>query len=264
VNRSLVITRPVRPPKELQTFFDNLPLIGSERPQDYHAFFSAIASAELPSDAIDWLLLKDLVDLAWEIRRERRIKVGIVKLHQLAVICDLLKSSFSKPSKLDSAINRIFLAPTEARLWASDPEARKRIDLQLKEKGHDPESVLAEAYLRGARDIDAIDKRIALYEIRRNAALREIAQRSELKAERLDQVSSDEPSLPKRRNKFDVLRSEDRRQPKQCEKKHRTAVGGWPRRFAPQCAAARSGHCYPERCSLCGRCGAAGTGDIAV
>ena len=76
-------------------------------------------------------------------------------------------------------------------MWASDPEARKRIDLQLKDRGHDCDSVLAEAYLRGARDIDAIDKRIALYEVRRNAILREIALRSERKAERLDKASSD-------------------------------------------------------------------------
>src|SRR3954454_24978783 len=75
VNRSLAVARPIRPPKEVQAFFDDLPLMGDERPQDYHAFFSAIAAAEVPSDAIDWLLLKDLVDLAWEIRRERRIKL---------------------------------------------------------------------------------------------------------------------------------------------------------------------------------------------
>src|SRR4051794_8894697 len=70
---NIAVTRHLRPPKELQTFFDNLPLIGSERPQDYHALFSAVASAEMPSDTIDWILLRDLVDLTWEIRRERRI-----------------------------------------------------------------------------------------------------------------------------------------------------------------------------------------------
>ena len=44
---------------------------------------------------------------------------------------------------------------------------------------------------RGAADIDAVDKRLALYEIRRNAILREIALRSERKAQKLDKASLD-------------------------------------------------------------------------
>src|SRR3954447_26302490 len=93
---------------------------------------------------------------------------------------------FGNANKLDSSLNRIFDAPTDALQWASDPQAPKRIDLQLKDRGYDPG---AEAYFRGAPDIDAIDKRVALYEVRRNAVLREIALRSERKAERLDQAS---------------------------------------------------------------------------
>jgi hypothetical protein len=191
LTRSLVTTNRVRPPKELEPLFENLPLVGRELRQEYDAFFSAIAMAETPSDAIDWILLKDLVDLAWEIRRERRIKVEIIKLNQTEVISDLLKSTFDEADRLGSAVNRIFGARAEAQLWASDAEARKGIDLKLKEKGHDPDSILAQAYLRGARDIDAIDKRIALYELRRSAILKEISRRSERKAQKLDKASSE-------------------------------------------------------------------------
>jgi hypothetical protein len=191
VIHALVTTKHIRPPRELEALFDNLPLVGRERREEYECFFAAIAMAETPSDAIDWILLKDLVDLAWEIRRERRIKVEIIKLNQAEVISDLLKSTFDQADRLGSAVNRIFVARTEAQLWASDSEARKGIDLKLKEKGHDPDSILAQAYLRGARDIDAIDKRIALYELRRSAILKEIGLRSERKAQKLDKASSD-------------------------------------------------------------------------
>jgi hypothetical protein len=191
VNRSLVTARIIKPPKELETFFDNPPLVGTERQADYDAFFSEIARAEMPADSIDWILLKDLVDLAWEMRRERRMKVEIIKLNQKEVVAELLKSTFDKTDRLGSALNRIFDAPAEAQLWASDPDARRRIDLKLEEKGHDTDSVLAQAYLRGARDIDAIDKRIALYELRRNAILKEIGLRSERKAQKLNKASLD-------------------------------------------------------------------------
>ena len=53
------------------------------------------------------------------------------------------------------------------------------------------DSVLARAYLRGAREIDAIDKRIALYELRRSAILKEIGLRSERKSQKLAKASSD-------------------------------------------------------------------------
>jgi len=56
-------------PTELESLFGDVPLVGRERREDYDAFFSAIAAAEVPIDAIDWMLLRDLVDLAWEIRR---------------------------------------------------------------------------------------------------------------------------------------------------------------------------------------------------
>ena len=191
MNRTLVTTKHIRPPKELEALFENVPLVGRERREEYDAFFSAIARAEKPSDAIDWILLKDFVDLNWEILRERRMKVEIIKLNQTEVISDLLKSTFDETDRLGSAINRIFSARHEAQLWASDAETRNRIDLKLKEKGHEPDAVLAKAYLRGARDIDAIDKRIASYELRRNAVLKQIARRSDRKAQKLDKASSD-------------------------------------------------------------------------
>jgi hypothetical protein len=165
--------------------FDDVPLVGNERREDYNGFFAVIAAAESPSDAIDWLLLKDLVDLSWEIRRERRIRAGIVKLHQITVISDLLKSSFGTTNMLQSAMNRIFHAGTEAQSWANDEQSRKSVELKLKEKGYDADSVLAQAYLRGARDIDAIDNRITRCEVRRNGVLKEIARRNERKAQKL-------------------------------------------------------------------------------
>jgi hypothetical protein len=191
LTRSLVTTNRVRPPKELEALFEDRPLLGRERREEYDAFFSAIAMAEPPSDAIDWMLLKDLVDLSWEIRRERRIKVEIVKLNQTEVICDLLKSTFDKSNKVASDLNRIFGARTAAQLWASDAETRTSIDARLTEKGHDPDSVLGRSYLRGAGEIDAIDRRIALFELRRNRTLKEIGLRSERKAQRLAKASSD-------------------------------------------------------------------------
>jgi hypothetical protein len=191
VTRSLVALRHIRPPKELEKFFDDPPLASTERRSDYDAFFSAIATAEPPVDTIDWILMQDFVGKEWEIRRERRIKAEIIKFHQKEIVAELLKATFDKTDRLGSCANRIFQVPTEVLSWASDPDARRKIDEKLEARGHDPGSVLAQAYLRGAAHIDAIDRRIASYELRRSATLREISLRSERRARRLEKVALD-------------------------------------------------------------------------
>ena len=82
MSRALVTAKLIKPPKELEQFFDDPPLVGTERREDYETFFSVIAMAVKPVDAIDWLLLIDVAYLSWEIRRERRIKAEIIKLRQ--------------------------------------------------------------------------------------------------------------------------------------------------------------------------------------
>jgi hypothetical protein len=178
MSRSLVTAKSIKPPKELEQFFDDPPLVGTERREDYETFFSVIAMAVKPVDAIDWLLLIDVAYLSWEIRRERRIKAEIIKLRQK-------EAQF--PSEL--AITRADFALSQ--IVAKDPSAFKKKDLKPKATEDDSMSLLAKGYIRGDYDIDVIDKRIASYEYRRNTALREMYLRSEKMAQLLEKASSD-------------------------------------------------------------------------
>ena len=78
-----------------------------------------------------------------------------------------------------------------ASQWARDPKARRRIDKELAELGHDAPSILSMALEDNDSRIDAFDKRIASYELRRIAALRAIEQYSEKLARRLEAASSE-------------------------------------------------------------------------
>ena len=57
----------------------------------------------------------------------------------------------------------------EAKQWARDPKARREINKELMEKGYDASRILEGALNRAAEHIDAIDRRIASYELRRMA-----------------------------------------------------------------------------------------------
>ena len=184
------LTKSIKFPDSLAEFLDDPPIAGDETLEDYNNFFAAIVAGVRPADSIDWLYVKDVVDLSWQIRRERKVLVGVVRWLQTEVVRDLLKATADPSDPLAAACYRIFHASDYAQAWASDPAARKEIDARLAAKGYPPSAVLAEAYRRGAADIDAIDRRIASYESRRVAIVREIERRRERLARDLDNASS--------------------------------------------------------------------------
>jgi hypothetical protein len=54
------------------------PLLPGEKQADYAEVALRIVKAALPREAIEEFLVRDVVDLTWEILRLRRIKAGIL------------------------------------------------------------------------------------------------------------------------------------------------------------------------------------------
>jgi hypothetical protein len=96
------------------------------------------------------------------------------------------------PSRANSILRCIefFHADEDLTAWETDPEARLKIEAALDEKGHSASAILAQAYMRGATQIDVIDKRIAGYERRRDAALREVGLWNDRLARELDRATT--------------------------------------------------------------------------
>jgi hypothetical protein len=97
--------------------------------------------------------------LSWEIRRKRKVKADVIKLSQVEVIETVLQPIDS------SGLTAIFADGREARRWASDPQARREIEARTAENGDDSGSILAQAFVIAAKNIDAVDRRIASYEL---------------------------------------------------------------------------------------------------
>lgn len=180
MSKALATTEPIKLPKELQSFLDNPPLVGNEMFEEYESVFLAIANAMKPTDFIGWQCVARLTDLAWYIRRERILKNEIIKIHHKEVVSELLAGRFVDPG-----------ASEDARRWERDPEARLEIDQRLEKSGHSQNSVLAQAYISGADQIDASDKRAAAYEARSIVILRDANLYSEKLARQVAQASSD-------------------------------------------------------------------------
>jgi hypothetical protein len=178
---------------KLDRFLGEAPLVGDETQKQYDAFRAEILSTLTEPNVINELYLKDVVDLSWQICRERRIHADVVLIYQQQVVRRLLKVSHSNPEKPydeQNNVYRILGAGPDAQLWLADSAARKRIDAELERRGYSPRKVLALAYLEGRIEIDAIEHRIAFYEARRMATLKEIERRNEAAAEQLKRAST--------------------------------------------------------------------------
>jgi hypothetical protein len=191
VGRSLARVLPIRPPAELLPLLEDIPLVGDETAEDYFKILIAIVVAAQPADGIDWLHVKSVADLTWEIRREQRIKAAIITLMQKEVVQDLLKVTHEEPNALDLHIYRIFKAGDDANKWAINPIARKNLNAILAARGYPPSETLARAYIKGQAQIDAVDRRIASSETRRILGFREIERRNEKRFRAVEKASSD-------------------------------------------------------------------------
>lgn len=162
----------IKPANEMAAYFGAPALVGPEKLEDYENLGNSIAAAINPIDAIGWMFTRDVTDWSWDIQRERTIKVEVIKYFKKEVVAELLRSTLAPSGQLENALYRIFQAGAEISRWSTDPEARMLIDKALAEKGYDANYILAQAYMRAAGQIEAIDKRITAYEQRRTAALR--------------------------------------------------------------------------------------------
>jgi hypothetical protein len=65
-------------PTEVRDLLGKPPLLATEDQNEYEALLAELAHEVKPSDVIEWLWVKDVADLTWEIIRYRRIKAAYV------------------------------------------------------------------------------------------------------------------------------------------------------------------------------------------
>lgn len=171
-----LVERPLsRIPPGLKFLFENPPLIGDEKREDYDNLLWAMVDDLKPGkSSVAWLLVKDVTDLTWEIERDKSFKSRVILIAQSETASRLLtmpkRLGMSYPMSESEEMDNV------ARQWASNPEAQQRINNNLAKKGYDASYLLTSAMKRAAPHIEAIDRRIAAAELRRMIALKGIKQ----------------------------------------------------------------------------------------
>src|SRR5208282_5259958 len=68
------------------------PLLPGEKEAEYARLVARVVSAAKPRDTIEELLIREVIDLSWEIARLRRIKAGILKASMSDGVREVLDS----------------------------------------------------------------------------------------------------------------------------------------------------------------------------
>ena len=145
------------------------PLLTGEKQADYSDVAVRVVRAANPRDAIEEFLIRDVIDLTWEILRLRRVKSGILKASMSAGVGEILKGLGHGPR------SGLFYARELGEKWAAgDKDARKEVEAALAKAGLTIDEVMAKTVENKLDSFERLDRMLASAEARRNNALREI------------------------------------------------------------------------------------------
>jgi hypothetical protein len=150
--------------KTTESIFGPTALFEGEDAKAYDELLSQIATVLKPADVIGDFLVRDVMDLTWEIFRLRRLKAKLMMANAYKGLSELLVPIIGASGAQDLA-----------EAWtARSSDAVERVNKILASAGLNTEAVIAQTLSLKLDDIERIDHLIALAEARRNAALREI------------------------------------------------------------------------------------------
>ncbi len=167
--RNLVPQAATPIPGDILSLFGDPPVLSTEDRKIYSDLFCRVAQAVKPKNMIEWIWIKDIVDLSWDIRRLRRYKAQLIEIERrsrLDVIELDEETAKLTPEQRPRPFPQLFPPSSPSKVYKQHQE-RKKTELHA-ERG----SVMA--FLAVIPNYERIDRLLVSAELRRNAVLRDI------------------------------------------------------------------------------------------
>ena len=165
-------------PADIQALFGDPPLLSTEDPARYRDMLDRFAESIAPRNIIEWLWVKDIVDLSWEIPRLRRYRALLIERARESKNAEI---EYAREHADDPDLYLSLRPPTPAQI-----EARRnapRLDTEA-----DSASLLMSEYLG---TYETVDKLLMAAELRCDRILRELDFRRERIAPLLRKISDE-------------------------------------------------------------------------
>jgi hypothetical protein len=157
----------------------------TESADDYDAVAGSLEQAINPRGFIEHMYVADTSAIVWESVRLRRCKAALINMAFRAALKNLLVQFGKNPDEL-VPYHEVEVLAFE---WFTDPKAKQQVAEILNRFHLDETAIEAEAVRSVAADLELLDGMLMSLEVRRNRALRSIADYRESFAERVQQVS---------------------------------------------------------------------------
>jgi hypothetical protein len=170
-------------PKDLGALFAKRPLVLGESEADYDELLSRTTASVKPTDTIEALWVKDIVDLVWEAQRLRRFKSSLLMKAGRQALRSLLAKT--KDAGQLNGVRTFSISELISAYTAGDAVAVTEVEMILRRLGLDIDTLMAQALAEKLDDLERIDRLIAGADARRNRALNELERRRDSFARRL-------------------------------------------------------------------------------
>lgn len=164
-------------------------LVAGESREAYDSLFARIRAVVEPADMLEEIWIRDVTDLAWEVSRLRRIKTHLMQACAHEGLAKAL-------SHLREGNNHYIIA---RRWFAGDVEAAQIVNSAFAAAGLTVDTVTALTVSERIDEIERIELMTLAAERRRDGMLRELEQRRESLAAKLQRVlhAVEAPSNPR-------------------------------------------------------------------
>ena len=153
-------------PTEIADIFGHPPVLSTENRQAYDALMTQLALEWKPRNITEWMFVRDLADISWEIFRHRRAIANLFaisfKTALGAVLTDVLPEEGCKPW-----VDRNDAVEGLAQAWFDGPQEQEKVKAQLAKYGLSPEAIVAQSYALRRDELDKLHRLLAVAEARR-------------------------------------------------------------------------------------------------
>jgi hypothetical protein len=164
------------------------PLLITESVVEFALLRKELENEIKPEGVIEQIYLDDFASLTWDILRLRRSKTGITNGAFLAALQSMLKQLLNRRD-YEFPYHHGEAAEDLARGWFENKKAKSKVATLLRKFGLDEGAIEAEAFRSRAEDLERFDRMLALAEVRRDKALRSIADYRQSLAEQIKQCT---------------------------------------------------------------------------
>jgi hypothetical protein len=164
-------------PEHIAAILGAPPVLGTENRQVYEQLFAEQAREWGPQDTSEWLFVRDLTDLGWEILRLQRAKSNVLKIAfkdaLAAIFVDVLPGSRRSVIPGAAYLDHSNEAGARADQWFEGSKERAAVKSELAKYGLDAEAIVAQTFIVRGNDLECLDRMVTTAVARRTRIIRD-------------------------------------------------------------------------------------------